>query len=305
MGARNPTPDAIGSNDPHTAEQPPRAEAPSSGIRGLPAVDPREVRSALTAIAPRLSALVRSITNPGTAAVGEWTAGDVAVHLAQVWEALPALAHREMEAPLAELGQLSHLTDSLVRGEPERDMGALAARIDAGSARFFTWMDSAPTDEPGPWLVSGIRVPSGTIACHLLNESLVHGYDIAHAEHAAWTIDPADAALALMGFVFPMLARLDARAFVDEENARGLRACFEIHVRRSGRVVIIVEDGTAAIAPPSSRKVDCHLSADPAALFLLMWGRVSQWPAVMKGQLLVWGRRPWLGPRLRSVLKSP
>jgi uncharacterized protein (TIGR03083 family) len=271
----------------------------------LPAVDSRQVRAALTAIAPRLSALVRSITNPGAAAVGDWTVGDVAVHLAHVWEALPALARGEMEAPLEDLGQLSHLTDSLVRDEPERDIGALAARIDAGSARFFAWVESAATDEPGPWLVGGIRVPSGTIACHLLNESLIHGYDIARAEHAAWTITPADAALALMGFVFPMLARLDPRALVDQEKARGLRACFEIHVRRAGRVVIVVDDGAATIAPPSTQKVDCHLSADPAALFLVMWGRVSQWPAVMRGQVLVWGRRPWLGPRLRSVLRSP
>jgi len=35
------------------------------------------------------------------------------------------------------------------------------------------------------------------------------------------------------------------------------------------------------------------------------WGRVSQWPAIGRGQLLAWGRRPWLGLKLRALLRNP
>ena len=44
----------------------------------------------------------------------------------------------------------------------------------------------------------------------------------------------------------------------------------------------------------------------PGAAFLLVaWGRISQWGAIPKGQLLAWGRKPWLGVQLRSWLRNP
>jgi uncharacterized protein (TIGR03083 family) len=274
-------------------------------MQDVPVVESRQVHAALAALVPRLSALIRSIKKPAAPALGEWNVGEVAVHLAQAWEALPALARHEMKSPLEELGQLSELTTSMVRGEPERDMAAVASRIDAAAASFLSRVEQRSNGELGEWLVSGISVPQDTFVSHLLNESLVHGYDIARAEHAPWAIDPADAALALMGFMFPMLARLDPRALVDQEKAAGLRACYEIRVRRSGRILLVLEDGGATVVPAAARKADCHLSAHPTALFLLMWGRTSQWPALWRGQLLVWGRKPWLGLKLRSVLKNP
>jgi hypothetical protein len=41
--------------------------------------------------------------------------------------------------------------------------------------------------------------------------------------------------------------------------------------------------------------VDCHTSADAAALLLVAWGRQSQSEAIARGKLLAWGRKPWLG----------
>ena len=60
-----------------------------------------------------------------------------------------------------------------------------------------------------------------------------------------------------------------------------------------------------SVEAPSARRVDCHLSVDPAAFLLVAWDRMSQWHAIPRGQLLAWGRRPWLGLRFRSLLRSP
>jgi hypothetical protein len=98
---------------------------------------------------------------------------------------------------------------------------------------------------------------------------------------------------------------VDPRSAVDQRHAAGVRACFDIRVRRTGRVFLILDDGAASVEPPSDRPVDCHISAEPATLFLLLWSRTSQWPGALTGRLTVWGRRPWLGIRLPRMLRNP
>lgn len=51
-------------------------------------------------------------------------------------------------------------------------------------------------------------------------------------------------------------------------------------------------------------RVNCHLSADPATLLLLRFGRINQWPAILTGRLLAWGSNPSLAPTLRQVLRN-
>ena len=86
--------------------------------------------------------------------------------------------------------------------------------------------------------------------------------------------------------------------------------------------------------------MDCHISTDPEAMLLLMWGgRRSQGRAITRGQIVAWepvnkgrsdasivakpqvsalrmgvrsslfsallGRKPWLGPALRSMIRNP
>jgi hypothetical protein len=187
----------------------------------------------------------------------------------------------------------------------EWNVGDVAGRIDVAAAQFLDMLASSTGDELSPWLISGIKVPIDTFACHLLNESLVHGDDIARAERTAWPIEPAHAAVVLTGFVFPMLGKVDPRSVVHQDKAAGVHACYEIHVRRSGRVYLFIDDGSLSIAPSSSRKVDCHVSADPTALLLVIWARRSQWRAVLTARITSWGLRPWLGPRLRTMLKNP
>ena len=269
------------------------------------AVDPGDVHAALSEVARGLVDLVRSIDDPTAHAIGSWNTVEVAVHLAHVWENLTALADDGLQSPLDDLGGLGPLTVALVEQDPDRDPEALAARIETRSTAFLSSSRSMTGGPAAPWLVEGIEVQRVTLACHILSESLVHGHDIARAQHAAWTIKPAHAGLALMGFAFPLLERLDPRALVDQAAARGLDACYELRVRGAGRVLLEISDGTVAFGGRDGRRVDCRLSADPATLLLLLFGRVSQWPALFTGRLVAWGRKPWLAPRLRQVLRNP
>ncbi len=276
-----------------------------AAVASLDLVDPAEVHAALTAVAPRVSGLVRSIRRPSAPAIGSWNTVELAVHMAHVWENLTALADAEMDSPLHELDALGPLTQSLVEQDPERDPAVLADRIDRRAAIFLADASALRDAEPSPWLVQGIAVPRVALGAHLLSECLVHGHDIARAQRVPWTIERRHAGLALMGFAFPLLARLDPRALVDPERARGFRASYEITVRGAGSVFLALDDGAVTVRPRAGQRVDCHLSADPATLLLLLFGRVSQWPAILTGRLFAWGSKPWLAPKLRQVLRNP
>ena len=65
-------------------------------------------------------------------------------------------------------------------------------------------------------------------------------------------------------------------------------------------------DGDLVVTPgPPTGRVDCHLLVDPVAFLLVTWARISQWDAIPKGKLLAWGRKPWMGLKLRSLVKNP
>jgi hypothetical protein len=266
-------------------------------------VDAAAARAARGTVVPRLTALIRSIHDPGAPAVGTWSAAEVAVHLAHVWERLPALARGDLGSPLRAPDDLAELTITMVREEPERDLEAIAARIETAASAYL----GSPIADggPRPWLVAGTALPATAFTCHILNESLVHGHDIARAQRRPWPIDPAHAGMAIMGFLFPALSVVDPRFPVDQRRAAGVRACFDIRVRRAGRAYLVLDDGAVSIEPPSGRPVDCHISAEPATLFLMIWSRTGLWRGALAGGMSMWGRRPWLGIRLAGMLRNP
>lgn len=133
---------------------------------------------------------------------------------------------------------------------------------------------------------------------------------LARAEGVAWPIPGRHAALVLDAFLFPLLGRL-GRALVDREAAEDVWATYDVRVRGGSRYLLRFAAGDLTVDPVapgrSSRvaPIDCHLSVDPSAFLMVAWGRRSQWPAIASGQFVAWGRRPWLGPRLRPLLRNP
>lgn len=268
----------------------------------------------------RVTTLLRSIRDPGVHAVGQWNLGELAMHLTQAWMVVPGLARRDLspfhqvvpslagvagDSLIRDMWDLADVTTLGVKSDPERDPGVLAERIEAQAEKYFSECVGADPDAPRPWLVKGVTVPQSTLTYHLLNETVTHGYDIARAAGRRWRIEPAHARLVLLSFIFPVIDALPPHTFVDQEKAAGLLACYELRIRGGGRFHFLFDDGGLRIEEPSSRRVDCHVSAEPVAFLMVLWARQSQWTAIAKGQLLAWGRKPWLGPRLRALLRNP
>lgn len=272
-------------------------------MRQTSEVDGAAAREAVATVGPRVSALLRSVRHPDAPALGEWNLTETAVHLSVSADALCALA-QGTGALLTDLWDLGTLNKTLVQGETTRELGQLADRIDATVARFLALVGDAEDDGARPWVVEGVEAPLSLLTCQMLNELVVHGWDIAKADGAPWPIERRHAALVLTGFVFPSMDNL-GRTMVDQEKGAGVRVTYDVRLRGGGRAVLRFDDGDLTVEAEPSGPVDCHLSVDPVAFMLVGWGRIKQGPAILRGQLFAWGRKPWLGLKLRSLLRNP
>ncbi|MBA2280766.1 MAG: hypothetical protein H0W25_05955 [Acidimicrobiia bacterium] len=270
----------------------------------MASVDRSDACTALRATVPRLSALIRSASDPATPALGSWDVAGVAAHLSHAFDVVPALTTPDAAALIDDLWDLAQLTVAWVDRDEERDLAVLAERIDTRAEAFLAAVDGR-ADASFPWIVEGHEVPLTVLVCHLLNETLVHGHDIAVAAGLDWKIEPRHAALVVEGFLVPILARLDPSSLVQPSGDARFRARYDIRLRGAGRFGVVLRDGGATVVPSLEGRADCHLSVDPTGFLLVLWGRRSQWHALRRGQLLAWGRRPWVGLQLRSRLRTP
>ncbi|GAA5149916.1 hypothetical protein GCM10023321_14510 [Pseudonocardia eucalypti] len=84
-------------------------------------------------------------------------------------------------------------------------------------------------------------------ACHLLEECLVHGHDIATATGRPWPIGRDHALLAVEAFLVPLIAALPPTAFVNQEKAGTFRARIELRLRGGGRTLMILDGGSLTL----------------------------------------------------------
>jgi hypothetical protein len=283
-------------------------------------IDWQQSQDALRDEVARVTVLLRSIQDARPHAVGQWNLGEVAMHLSQAWVTVPGLARRDLsrlyevvpsiadvagESVVRDMWDLGEVTKLAVKSDPERNPAVLADRIEQRAKEYFGECAGHAPDELRPWLVEGTTVPLSALTGHLLNETVMHGYDIARAVGREWQIEPAHAAMVVRQFFVPVLQALDPRTMVNGAKAAGLRATYDVRLRGHDRLHFLFDDGSLKVEEPSSRPVDCHISADPSAFFMVFWTRQSQWNAIAKGKLMAWGRKPWLGPRFRPLLRNP
>jgi hypothetical protein len=262
-------------------------------------------RNAVAEVTPRLTALLRSLPDPAVRAVGKWTAGDVAAHLAHVAELdaeavrgriAEALDARGAKPPCA-LRDIAHLTAVLLDGDPERDPIVQAARIDHAVAQLLkTCRDGERTL---PWLLD-TTLSRSAVCSHLVYEMLLHGRDAAHSSRLKWTIPHDLARLAIEGFCLAMIP-LSGKA--DRPHQGRPTAC-EVRLRGGGRFVVSMTDSGPAVLAASNR-VDLRISADPTTLLIAMSGRDRRRLArVLTGRIVAWGFHPLHGVRMFDNMRA-
>jgi hypothetical protein len=260
--------------------------------------------AALREVARDLVTLVRGIPDADTASVGTWTAGDVAAHLSHVLRFdTDAVAGRPVPEATVTAAGMAEFNEKLLADDGERDPAVLAERIGTLASEFDDVASRSRADTVG-WL-AGTRLSPSAVACHLLEECLVHGHDIAKATGKPWPIRRDHALLAVEGGAFPLIAALPPTAFVDQEKGGSFRARVDLRLRGGGRVSMVFDRGSLTLDAGSARDVDAYLCADPAALMLVFIGRQGLAEPILGGKLIAWGRRPWKLARMLSVINAP
>ncbi|MGH2729105.1 MAG: maleylpyruvate isomerase N-terminal domain-containing protein [Actinomycetota bacterium] len=261
----------------------------------------------------RFADLVRSAPDPAAPAVGTWTVADVAAHVSHVCAAELMAARTLGPSPRESLPEGDDFAEAAasfnawnLAGDPERDLGAVADRIEERAAEFVAYMRSADADAKASWLC-GVVLPAPALAAHLVFEFLVHGFDIASAGRRRWPIKHSAAVLA--SCFFPRLMKAANPTFraalVDHQKAAGVNATFDVKIRGGDRTFFVFQDGVLNLEDPSDRPVDCHISADPAAFMLVGFGRMRVSKPALMGRMVAWGRRPLLAFKLPSLLRTP
>ena len=260
-------------------------------------VAPGAALDSMETAVPRFTSLLRGVSEPNAPAVGTWSAGDVASHVSSVFHNYVAMIEGN-EPELAETPQAIEQINSMwLRRDTRRDPRAAASRMEEAFHRLLERGRGISGDPPIKWH-GGLSLPLSTVLCLALGEVLVHGYDLSASSATRWSIPVAEARTVLAGIIEL------APHYVDEGAARTFSARYELRIRGGVRATLTFDNGRLTLGLPDGR-ADCTISAHPVAFLLVSYGRISVWGPVLRGQMMTWGRRPWLGLKLPSLLRNP
>jgi uncharacterized protein (TIGR03083 family) len=274
------------------------------------ALDRAAARAAVGAAVKRFTNLLRAtedIEEP--AAQVAWTVAETAAHVSYVFSAFGAALAGEAPALNPEQYPDADFQTRLAAGNEaalamvdHTDAERLAELITSGARRFLELLatvDPAAEFET-PWYGPGRTRTPDTLTALALAELTVHGHDIAIGTGRPWPIADPDAKI-ILGTVFPAMIPLVVRP----EAGQRRTVTYEVRARGGGpRYVIQVADGTAEVRPAGGA-VDCVISTDAAAFVLVGYGRMPISRALLRGKVLAWGRRPWLGLRFKDLFVNP
>jgi uncharacterized protein (TIGR03083 family) len=244
---------------------------------------------------PRVTALLRDVVH-GAQPVPhlEWTIAETAAHLCQGVTMYTGLLegrphswtdiNSRTETNAATLAEIQERDPTALAALIERDAPAMAAAFRAYGAKPITYLFGEPAS-------------ATTALAAIATEFLIHGWDIAQAVGVPWPIAPADA------IVLTRAAPQILPMFVAPEAAHFQRT-YEISLRGGPIITMSFSDGRLTFAEGKATRPDCRISANPSSFLLSALGRLGLWAPAFKGQMLAYGRKPWLALRLPSLIRQ-
>ncbi|MFI9816789.1 maleylpyruvate isomerase family mycothiol-dependent enzyme [Saccharothrix variisporea] len=267
------------------------------------------VREVLPGVARRFAELVTGAP-PAVKATADWTIADTAAHVASIATMYTAILRPQGgEVPVEQLAErvrtvtvetVADLNTMALRHFTDRDPRRLSENLRSTVDRILEMTDGTDHERPIPWLGDS-RVPVGGVLAHLVNEMLVHGWDIARALRAPWPMPVREAAPFFDLFVVGMI-RNSTGNILDGPPPGDRRIAVAFRSRHTAPVTLVLHRGRVTV---EDEKADARVRFDPATLNLLLFGRVSRLKAVLGGKLVVSGRRPWVLPEFLRTVRLP
>ncbi|MFC9283285.1 maleylpyruvate isomerase family mycothiol-dependent enzyme [Streptomyces collinus] len=264
---------------------------------------PEGLGQAVRGTAGDIAALLRGARDTAVPVPGsEWTVGEAAAHLALANELMADLAAGR-ERPYGDG------TPQSLAGANERSLADFTERRAEPLAAMITEQAEAFLDAVTRPVAEGVDVGTPTsplgpmgrdvLASYLLTHMLGHGYDLARALGRPHMVDRARVGLCMpfMRAVMPRVADASATA--------GLTARYTIRLRGGETFGVSLDDGAVRVTAGPPDGSDCTILIEPTAFLLVALGRRDPWRAIARGQIVAWGRRPWLAPRFPTLFKAP
>lgn len=214
----------------------------------------------------------------------DWTVREVAAHLVLIAEAFCRYVSGDT-TPVIDLANLATTNPLAIAAVEERDVSVLGTRLESAMARFVGLTESRDPGELMTW--HGVDAPIEATSGIYLGELLMHGDDVARTLDRPWPIAPAEAIAVLEG------THAVSRLFLSPSGPKST-ATFEVRLRDGPSLVFRFADGTLENEFGPAPEADCRVNADPVALLYVLYGRRSQWGAIVRGKMMAYGRRPWL-----------
>jgi uncharacterized protein (TIGR03083 family) len=278
-------------------------------------LDLQATQVALEVVGRRLVRLLEAVPDPQAPTRGlAWTLGETSLHIAggpafyadyaggraqpePTIDLGPVFAQRMAAQPEPTI-DLGPVFAQRMAAQPERTPSLLARQLEANTRRYLAETAELPATHPVPFF-GGVTIELAAQSAILLGEFVIHGLDVARSIGRPWPIETAHARL-IIAAVTALLPR-----YVNQANAGEFTATYQIRLRGGPSFLVRFDRGMATVGPPQPGAADCRLTVDPVTFLLVVYGRRSQWPGILRGQLVAWGRRPWLGPRFQRLFVRP
>jgi uncharacterized protein (TIGR03083 family) len=245
----------------------------------------------------RLADLLATVDEPDRGVRGlEWTLGELVAHVAARSGRFAAYLSGAA-VPEGEIAGITEENRRDVRERRERPLADLVEELRSNVSSFVATTHGKLGADPLPWY-SGVTLDVATASGLLLGELIVHGYDAAGTLGRPWPIAGNDART-----VVRAMATL-APWYVDPDETRGDRTTYRVAVRGGPAFRVRVDDGAASIEPAKG-DADCTIRAEPSALVLLSYGRITRSRGVARGRFVATGRRPWRALRFARSFLPP
>lgn len=270
-------------------------------------------RTALRVTGDRFRSLLTDGTEPTAMATREWTVADSAAHVLSIAMLYVSLVEDsemavhvpELDAilPATNVDTVADVNDHVLRHFTERDPDHLAALLGEAIDAILAATTETPPETTVPWL-GDARVPICGLLAHLVNELLVHGWDMARAVRRPWSMPDEHAALYWDQFFLGMLHH-DYGVLLNTSLPMPKRPiAVQFRSAYTPTATIVLGDGRVWLAPPDD-PVDVRVRFRPARFNLMLFGRTSTALAALRRDVVIGGPRPWRLPAFLRVVHMP
>jgi uncharacterized protein (TIGR03083 family) len=256
---------------------------------------------AIDDVTERLITLVSRAPDPSTRvpSTPQWTVADAFAHVVTVAPRYCQGARHEGQW-VERADDLPELNAHQLAVLGSRDVATLSVQLRSTMAELAELLDGFGGAQPTFRFHGGEQIAADVALGILLGELVVHGWDIAQALTQPWPIEPSHVELIVQGLT-PMLP-----GWLNPQRARDHTGTYEVRLRGQGTHRFAFRDGILTMNPPGTWRPDVVVSADPVAFLLACaYKRRSQWPAILTGRLVAWGRKPWLALAFAGRFHQP